>query len=71
MCTHTVLEYKCKHRVPRGSTRCYRDDCPGKREEVITRVDDCPQCELHVAVRSARWCPMGCCNCCRGRCTVM
>lgn len=62
MCTRTVIEYRCKHRVSRGNTRCYRDDCQERKEDLTVSTEDCPQCENHVRVRSARWCPMGC-NC--------
>jgi hypothetical protein len=62
MCTRTVIEFRCKHRVSRGNTRCYRDDCRERKEDLTVSAEDCPQCENHVKVRSARWCPMGC-NC--------
>ena len=63
MCTRTVIEHRCKHRVGRGSTRCYRQDCPGRTEEVLYDADVCPQCEASKGVRSARWCPVGCARC--------
>ncbi|EHK18699.1 uncharacterized protein TRIVIDRAFT_216619 [Trichoderma virens Gv29-8] len=64
MCTRNVIEYRCKHQVFRGNTRCYRDDCPGRRDEIAYDTEDCAQCEGHKRIQSARWCPMGCsCKC--------
>ncbi|KAJ0140558.1 hypothetical protein HZ326_16538 [Fusarium oxysporum f. sp. albedinis] len=63
MCTKTLIEHKCGHRVLRGNTRCYREDCPGRKED-ITKVDDeCAQCENKPGrFKSSRWCSVGCCT---------
>ncbi|EHK45594.1 hypothetical protein TRIATDRAFT_299313 [Trichoderma atroviride IMI 206040] len=64
MCTRSIIEYRCKHQVSRGNTRCYREDCTGPKEEIAYDTEDCPQCEGNSRVHSARWCPMGCaCKC--------
>ncbi|KAK0386852.1 hypothetical protein NLU13_5165 [Sarocladium strictum] len=66
MCVRNVIEYKCKHQIPRGGyTRCFREQCPGRRDEMSFDADNCPNCEAKKRIRSSRWCPVGC------NCTVM
>jgi hypothetical protein len=65
MCTSHYIEYRCKHRVSRGNTRCFNDNCQNKKESIVHDAEDCPQCEYSKKWRSGRWCPEGC------RCVVM
>ncbi|KAH6994357.1 hypothetical protein EDB82DRAFT_501530 [Fusarium venenatum] len=64
MCTKTSIEHRCGHRVLRGNTRCYREDCAGRKEDITKVDDDCSQCENKPSrFRSSRWCSVGCCVC--------
>ena len=64
MCTKVIIEHRCGHRVLRGNTRCYKDDCPGRREDITKVEDDCAQCEGKTGRwKSTRWCGVGCCVC--------
>lgn len=64
MCQKVIVEYKCGHRVLRGNTRCYREDCTERHEEVKTIAEDCAQCEgKSRRWKSTRWCSVGCCIC--------
>lgn len=65
MCSRILVEHKCKHRVYRGSTRCFNENCGEKKEVINYDADICPQCEASKRWLSARWCPEG------GCCTVM
>ncbi|KAF4587624.1 hypothetical protein GQ602_004317 [Ophiocordyceps camponoti-floridani] len=59
MCLRTVVQYKCEHKVYRGTTECYARPCPGLQVEVIRNNGDCPQCDGQDRLRSVRWCPVG------------